>query len=145
MTQTVLNQENIPLVKIDFMNRTHHEEVEMVNSLQQSIDARLTGQQNDAEITRQLTAWIDHTRAHFARENELMEQTGFPAFPVHSEEHQVALSRMQTVVDGWHQNKDIERVKDYVFTLWPNWFITHVSSMDTITAEFAIMNGYTEE
>lgn len=127
------------------MNQTHHEEVEIVNALMEIITARLSGNQNESEISQFLAKWLEHTQAHFARENELMQETGFPAFQVHSEEHEIALNRMQTVIDAWQQNKDIELLKDYVFTLWPNWFRAHVSSMDKVTAEFALMNGYSEE
>lgn len=145
MTQPRLNPDNIPLVSINFMNQTHQDELVIVNSLMEKIEARLSGNQNDIEISKQLAHWLKHTQAHFARENELMQETGFPAFSVHSDEHEIALNRMQTVIDAWEQNKDIELLKDYVFTLWPNWFRAHVSSMDNITAEFALMNGFSEE
>ena len=144
MTQTPLNFENIPLVSIQFINQTHLEELEMVNALMERINAQLSGGQNNQEISQQLVQWLEHTQAHFARENKLMQETGFPAFSIHSEEHEIALNRMQTVVDAWQQNKDIELVKDYVFTLWPNWFKAHVGTMDKMTAEFAVNNGYSE-
>jgi len=142
MTLSSLNPDSIPLVSIDFMNQTHLEEVEMVNTLMVAVKEKLSGTQNDSEISQQLEQWLEHTKAHFARENELMQETCFPAFPVHADEHDIALNRMKTVVGAWEQNKDIQLLNDYVFTLWPNWFKAHVSSMDKITAEFAVMNGY---
>ena len=153
MTQSPLNFENIPLVSIEFMNRTHHEELEMVNILMEKITARLSDKpsaklsevQNDIEISQLLEQWLEHTKVHFTRENELMQETAFPAYSVHSEEHEIALKRMQTVIGAWQQNKDIDLVKDYVFTLWPNWFKAHVSTMDKMTAEFALNNGFKEE
>ena len=145
MSLTNLTPENIPSVSIDFMNQTHMEEVEIVNSLMKKVNIRLSGEQNDTEISRQLKVWFEHTQAHFARENELMQKTAFPAYPVHSGEHENTLKLMQTVIDDWHRNKDIDRLQNYVFNLWPNWFMTHVNSMDKVTAEYALMNGYTEE
>ncbi len=140
-----LSPENMPSVCIDFMNRTHLEEVEIINSLMKKINARLSGEQNDTEISKQLMHWLEHTQAHFARENELMRETGFPAFPVHSGEHENALNHMQTVIGNWQENNDIEGLQDYVFDLWPNWFVAHLSTMDKVTAEYALMNGYTEK
>ncbi len=145
MTASSLSPENIPLVSINFMNNTHLEEVDMVNNLMLEVKNKLSGKQNDNDISAQLSQWLEHTQAHFARENELMQETGFPAFSVHSEEHEIALNRMQTVVDAWLQNKDIDLINDYVFTLWPNWFRAHVSSMDKVTADFALSNGFVEE
>ena len=144
MTLTRLNPENIFLVDINFMNQTHLEEVKMVNELMETVNAQLSGGQNNLEISQQLAQWLEHTQAHFSRENELMQETQFPAFSIHSEEHGIALNRMQAVIDAWEQNKDIELVKDYIFTLWPNWFKAHVSTMDKMTAEFALQNGYSE-
>ncbi len=145
MVSNSLNLENIPSVCIGFMNQTHQEEVEVVNSLMEMVKSRLSGKQNDTEILRQLMYWLEHTQAHFSRENELMRETGFPAFPVHSQEHEIALNRIQTVIDKWQENKDIELLQDFVFNLWPNWFVTHLNTMDKVTAEYARMNGYTEE
>ncbi len=145
MTLTSLNLGNIPSVCIDFMNRTHQEEVEIVDSLMKKIKVRLSGKQNDTEISQQLTHWLEHSQAHFARENEFMQETGFPASPVHSKEHQIALNCMRTVINNWRENKDIERLQDYVFNLWPNWFLAHLGTMDKVTAEYALMNGYTEK
>ena len=144
MSLTSLNPENIYLVDLNFMNQTHFEEVEMVNALMEQVNARLSGEQNNILISQQLAQWLQHTQAHFARENQLMQETGFPAFSIHSDEHNIALNRMQTVIDAWEQNEDIELLKDYVFTLWPNWFKAHISTMDKMTAEFAVNNGYTE-
>lgn len=145
MSSTSLSPENIPSVSIDFMNQTHKEEVAIVNSLMEKIKARLSGEQNDTEISEQLKDWFEHTQAHFARENDLMQKTAFPATPVHSGEHEKALKLMQTVLEDWHQNKNVDRLHDYVFNQWANWFVAHVNSMDKVTAEYALMNGYTEE
>lgn len=145
MSSSSLRPENIPPVAIKFMNRTHREEVAIVNSLMGALKARLSGEQNDSEISRQLEVWLEHTEAHFEGENELMQDTGFPAFAVHSAEHENTLDRMQTVVNEWYQNKNIERLHDYVCNQWPAWFMTHVNTMDKVTAEFALTNGFSEE
>jgi hemerythrin len=142
MSLTSLTPENIPSVAIDFMNQTHMEEVEIVNSLMKKVIARVSGEQNDTEISQQLKIWLEHTQAHFARENDLMQKTAFPAYLVHSGEHEKALKLMQTVIDDWHQNKNVEHLHNYVFSLWPDWFIAHVNSMDKVTAEYALMKGY---
>lgn len=144
MSSTRLSPENIPSVAIDFMNRTHMEEVEIVGSLKHKVKSRQSGEQNDTEISCQLKVWLDHTQAHFARENDLMQNTSFPAYRVHSGEHENALKLMQSVIDDWHQNNNIDRLQNYVFNLWPEWFMAHVNSMDKVTAEYALMNGYTE-
>jgi hemerythrin len=145
MSSASLSTDNIPSVGIDFMDQTHMEEVEMVNSLKKMVQDRLSGEQNDTEISQRLKLWLEHTQAHFARENDLMQKTGFPAYHVHSGEHENALKLMQTVINDWHQNKSVDRLRNYVFNQWSEWFMAHVNSMDKVTAEYALMNGYTEK
>lgn len=147
--KTILDVETIPHVEIGFMNDTHFEEIEMVKGLGKLISAY---QEKDthtddeiAQISLNLRNWLDHTIPHFQRENELMLETGFPAYAIHSEEHEIALNLMKTRVQTWEQNKDIELIADYVFTLWPAWFSAHVNSMDMMTAKFAMMHGFNEE
>lgn len=147
-TRVILDKETIPHVELNFMNNTHFEEIEMVKNLGILIsdyqDGDTPSQNKTDNITQALQVWLDHTEAHFARENELMLETGFPAYAIHSEEHKIALNNMQTTVNAWNTNKDIELISDYVFAMWPAWFNGHVNSMDMMTAKFAIMNGYTE-
>ena len=151
---TIIETKDIPQVELDFMNATHFEEIAMVKSLgelvsnyQQSANdsnSNSNSNSNEKAITESLQEWLSHTTAHFERENELMQQTGFPALPVHSNEHQQALKNMQAIIEAWQHNHDIDLLADFIFDLWPNWFNTHVNTMDMMTAKFAVMNGYSE-
>ena len=145
-TKIILNEDTIPHVDIDFMNNTHFEEIEMVKEIGKLIAAY---QENDMpsdsetkKITQSLEVWLQHTQAHFARENKLMLEINFPMYPVHSGEHETVLENMAGVVKAWQSDNDIELIAEYVFSLWPTWFDSHVNSMDMITAQFAVMNGY---
>lgn len=141
--KTILDAETIPLVEIDFMNDTHLDELSIVNKLGEQVlkyqDGRDT---NSTKITDLLNDWLEHTIPHFERENKLMKETGFPAYAVHADEHEIALNRFKAVISEWTENKDIDLVSDFVFTLWPSWFNGHVNSMDMMTAKFAVMNGF---
>ena len=147
--KTILEVETIPRVEIDFMNNTHFEEIEMVRKLGELI---ITYQETDTDLdtednrlSQSLQEWLEHTVAHFERENQLMQETGFPAYAIHSNEHESALNRIKAVITSWETNKDIELIANYVFTLWPEWFNGHVNTMDMMTAKFAVMNGFNEE
>ena len=142
MTKLVLHVDSIPEVALDFMNKTHFEEVNMVKSLGELVSDY---QQNDAQteqLTLALDYWLEHTKAHFARENLLMMDINFPMLPVHSGEHSYVLEKMESIISSWKNNHDIVAISDYVFITWPNWFNGHVNSMDMITAQFALMHGY---
>ncbi len=138
-----VSSKDIPVVCIDFMNQTHLEEVEIVSSLIHEINSRQSNMQNDTQISQQLSHWYEHTLMHFTRENELMQETAFPAFLVHSKEHETALSTMRSEIDIWQEQKNVERLENYLSVQWPNWFKGHVSTMDKVTAEYAVKSGYT--
>ncbi len=142
----ILKQETIPKVELDFMNNTHFEELEMVEKIGEGINTLML---NNTQIDRQdslnemLNTWLEHTIEHFEHENELMKKTGFPAYPIHKKEHEIALDRMKKVINTWAKDQDISLIHDYIFSFWPTWFIQHVNTMDMMTAKFAVSTGYT--
>jgi len=144
-TKTILDPETVPLVEIDFMNNTHLEELSIANALGEQVSQYQSGdssENNASKIAELLHKWLEHTIPHFERENELMRQTSFPAYRMHSEEHEMAIKRFKAIISSWEDNKDIDLISDFIFTQWPNWFNSHVNSMDMMTAKFAVMNGF---
>ena len=144
-TQLILTADTIPLVALDFMNNTHFEELELLASLGELINSYQEHDNERDEITQSLDDWLSHTKAHFDRENELMIDINFPMFPMHSGEHRRVLDEMEQIVLTWKEKNEINILADYVFSIWPRWFEAHVNSMDMITAQFAVMNGYEPE
>ncbi len=141
-TKTILRVNSIPEVALDFMNKTHFEEIGMVETLGETICEHQQNNNKIEQLTDALDHWLEHTRSHFSRENLLMMDIRFPMYSVHSAEHSSILKEMENMVNAWKNNHNIAAVYDYVFTSWPNWFSSHVNSMDMITAQFALMHGY---
>ncbi len=132
----VLDPTAIPQVALPLMNDTHQEEVELINQLGSLLEAGLQGTPDEAAIGEKFQQWIAHTREHFARENELMQEYRFFAYPMHSGEHEQVLNHLEKLYQQWQENKDIPALAKYVFEIWPEWFAGHVNSMDTVTAQF---------
>ncbi len=131
--------DEIPQLALALMNNVHHEEVAMINRLGELIAAGLAGEPNAGAIGAKLDAWLQHTREHFGRENDLMQEHGFPAYGVHSGEHRRVLAELEGVVGEWKEKQDLERLSHYVRDLWPQWFRQHVETMDAMTAQFLSM------
>jgi len=142
----ILEANSFPRVDIDFMNNTHYDELVMVQKLGQLISAYQHNDQPKESDTEQVTAsfiaWLEHSRAHFSRENTLMKEVEFPMYQVHYSEHERVLAEMLQVANNWQKTRDIELLVHYVFSAWPTWFNGHVNTMDMMTAQFAVMNGY---
>tara|TARA_R110001606_G_scaffold361754_7_gene515446 strand:+ start:368064 stop:368540 length:477 start_codon:yes stop_codon:yes gene_type:complete len=142
----ILDANTFPRVDIDFMNNTHFDELVLVEKLGQLISAYqenpATSEDDTQQITQAFENWIEHSHGHFYRENALMQEVEFPMYHVHSAEHERVLADMVAIFTAWKKNHDIEAVADFIFSAWPNWFNNHVNTMDLITAQFAVMNGY---
>ena len=127
----VLEAGQIPQVAMDVMNTVHHEELMIVNDISTAI-----ANDDNARISDLCDQWLEHTKAHFARENTLMETHGFPAFHCHHSEHIEALEGLESVIKGWKENADLNALTVYVRETWPGWYINHISTMDTVTSAF---------
>ncbi len=128
--------DEIPQVAVASMNRTHADEVVLVNALGALIRQAQSGSLDAAAINQALAEWLEHTRAHFERENRLMEEYGFPPYPVHAQEHATVLDELEQIQDQWQQQQALEPLVEFVTQRWPQWFMRHVQTMDTITAQF---------
>ena len=116
---------------LGFQDDDHEEAVKLMNALQECTDEELPA------LFEQLFL---HTKAHLERENELMERIGFFATPMHRGEHDRVLAEMQEFKEKLDSG-DIDAVRHYVQETVPNWFLDHLNSMDTITAQFALQAG----
>ncbi len=146
LTSITLTHDVMPLVAIAFMNDTHREEISLVQQLGETLtsyqQADIPAESAKEAITQTLENWLEHTKNHFAAENELMQTYDFPAFPVHAKEHESALAQLSEQIEQWQKTSDVAPLMEFVFKVWPAWFTQHVNTMDAMTAQFAVINGY---
>jgi len=127
----VLEASAIPQVAMEAMNDVHREELDIVNNVNLAILA------NDvSQITLLCHRWLEHTKAHFDRENSMMEKYGFPAFHCHHGEHVNALQDLESIINVWKDANDLDALAVYVREIWPKWYVNHISTMDTVTSAF---------
>ncbi|MES9839538.1 MAG: hemerythrin family protein [Candidatus Thiodiazotropha endolucinida] len=111
-------------LEIDSMDKTHLEFIELVNKL---------GSADRAAFSTLFGQLMDHTNAHFKAENELMQESGFPAISEHMGEHERILgdlNRMQTRLSQGNSLLPHAYVKDHL----PGWFDLHALTMDSALA-----------
>lgn len=126
---------NVPKVAFEEMNTVHAEEVERLNR----IEALLDTDASEAELSEALEALFEHTREHFANEERLMREVGFPPYEMHRSEHGRALNEFQFVMMDWRTKKDNSILREYICSTVPQWLNQHIASMDTATANFIAM------
>ena len=128
------NQLSFPRVALEFMNRDHDEFAALRGKL---LDQIAAGSPDD--IGDRLDELYRHTIRHFAEEERVMQEIGFPAYPVHKGEHDAVLADMAAHIERWRRDGDREALRDWIDAAVGEWFVNHVGSMDMVTAGFVAM------
>jgi hemerythrin len=130
----------IPQVALPFINQDHQVEGDLLNRLHEALAAHRGGGPGEP-VKAAFEKLLAHTREHFAREEQAMMRAGFPPYPVHKEEHDRVLEEMEEEGRAFGEKGDRERLWRYVSEAVPSWFVSHIQSMDAITAQFVSMRG----
>lgn len=126
------NFESIPQVALDFMNRDHAEFALLRAKLLELLAATAPMEQ----IRGALDELFEHTRQHFAAEEQAMREAGFPVYAVHKADHDGVLADMAARAERWNQGRDNDALRDWIERDVGDWFLAHISSMDFVTARF---------
>src|SRR6266542_2702053 len=113
---TELDPALLPDLPIPFMNEDHVREVALVNDLEAALAV--------------------HTREHFLREEAMMREARFPAYPAHKGEHDRVLAEMDAEARAFRARGDAARLSRYLGESLPAWYVNHVRTMDVVTASF---------
>ncbi|WML92054.1 bacteriohemerythrin [Thiothrix lacustris] len=133
---TQIDANTFMLMEIPAMTQVHEEERIMLNELYTLLAQALT----DAPlIDIKLDALLQHTTAHFEQENRNMLIIDFRPYPVHKDEHDLALADMKTAFDHWKISRNLPALRQYLETDLPAWLKQHIATMDMITARFLKM------
>ncbi len=132
----LISHDDIPQVSQDFMNNTHAEEVDLINTLFDEILRYEKGESNTKTVDALYQKWVQHTIDHFTTEEVEMIEAQFPAYPMHKEAHDLALKQMDDVFKAWEQSRDIKVLKHYLIEAVPQWLMAHISTMDAMTAQY---------
>jgi len=79
---------------------------------------------------------IDYTRAHFKREEAIMETCGYPDTEKHRGAHQLLTERVVALSDTWRRNRDLEDF--YVLkSFLRDWWVGHILHVDSTMTDYA--------
>jgi hemerythrin-like metal-binding protein len=85
-----------------------------------------------------------HTEHHFERENQLMQQCGFPAETEHRGEHQRVLGEFKQFKSRVDKGL-IAFGRSFVKERLPQWFQLHLATMDSALAAYLKMHNKVHE
>ena len=129
-------EDSIFQLPVVFMNEDHEDFVEQLNG----IEVLLKADAAPPEVDGALSKLLEHTREHFAREEEQMAVIHFPPYAPHKSEHDRVLEGLEQVITQWHETRDARWLQAQVDNLW-KWFEIHLDTMDRVTAHFIAQAG----
>lgn len=124
----------VPYFPVGFMNADHADEVRMLNEVEAALSAQRRGEGTLEAVLEKLSVFAVHAREHFLREESLMREARFPAYAAHKAEHDRVLAQMNAEASAFRERGDGERLAKYLFQTLPDWFVTHVRTMDLVAA-----------
>ena len=111
-------------VKVKQFDDQHKKLVDMVNQL---FDAMKTGKGNQVmgDILKQLIAY---TQTHFAAEERLMQQYGFPEYEAHKKEHNALVVQVLDLQKQFQDGKAV--LTQNVMNFLRDWLSKHIQGVD---------------
>jgi len=137
----IVDVERIPQVALDFVNDDHRQEGRLLNELAAAVREHRAGRAPVELVLHGWEALFLHTQEHFGREEQAMQKAGFPPFPVHKAEHDRVLEEMEVEGEHFRETGDTARLWKYVSEAMPTWFVSHIQTMDHVSAQFVSMRG----
>lgn len=131
-----INPQELPKVAVEDMNDIHQQEVEILNKLFESIQKYEKGEIDIQPIKEIFKEFMDDVIAHFSFENNLMQEFNFFAYNMHRAEHDRVIYELKSLEKNLEEKSDINFLKDYLIYNFKPWLISHIQSMDTVTAMF---------
>ncbi|MES9887358.1 MAG: bacteriohemerythrin, partial [Candidatus Sedimenticola sp. 6PFRAG1] len=106
---------------VDVIDEQHKRIVQYINDL---YDAQTSGSGNVAEVIEDL---VDYTVSHFAFEESLMEQAGYPFLEPHKKVHALFIKKVTVFVERFKAGED---VAGELLSMLQRWLVNHIRNED---------------
>lgn len=132
--QTIITWNNWMTVQVSRFDEAHKKLIAMIGQLN---DALQKGQ-SEKVIQDVLQGLAAYCKEHFADEERLMEQVGYPDFKEHKKVHETFISKVTEVIDDYNNQK---ASPSQVMNLLSDWLLTHILKTDKKYGEHFISKG----
>lgn len=112
---------------IEVIDNQHRRIVEYINDLHLAID-----KQSRVEVGEVLEQLVEYTMSHFAFEEDLLEQSGYPFQHAHKKVHELFNRKIEDFQYRFDLGEDVSR---HLLTTLRAWLINHIKRDDSDYAE----------
>lgn len=110
------------LLKYDEIDDLHREFLDIYNSVDTS---------SKESFKLKLLELYQHSKRHFAFEEQLMDTTSYKGSKEHKDEHKKVLYEMEYFIKSSSSKMGLNMLKSYYKEKLPYWFDLHLISMDS--------------
>lgn len=118
---------NINVARIDEQHRK-------MLSLAQALHAAVSAGGDRTQLLNQLASLTGFTRMHFAFEEALMTEHGYPDLEAHRQEHASLLQRLEVLRQALEQGRPLQLAPSIEIS--DDWVLSHVDGADRKLGEF---------
>ena len=108
---------------IDVIDNQHRRIVDYINQLH---DARISGHQKE-DIAKVIDELVDYTLSHFAFEETMQEEAGYPFLKAHKKVHELFTKRVGEYQERFRLGED---VSEELNNLLVTWLFNHIKRDD---------------
>ncbi len=127
--------EQLEYMSVEQMQQTHENEIKLLNEIDKLAIRYEMDKTGLEELEQKLEKYIEHVSEHFANEEHLMKEYGFPPYEMHKIAHDMFLSELAHAVKQWKGSGEIAKMINFVRKT-PEWIVMHVNSFDAATANY---------
>ncbi len=122
-------------VGLDSIDLQHKKLLSLINQLQTAVDYS-TGQEFEREALDEL---VNYTKTHFAFEEGLMKDNGYPDYEPHKAQHEKMVKHVEEVLSEYEKDRDTAMSNAVNFL--KDWLINHINGTDQKYSDFLIKKG----
>lgn len=112
------------LIGHDAIDRQHQRLFEILNNLHAAMKAR----HGDASIDATLAALLDYAQSHFAEEEQVMADVGYPELEAHRGKHRQLNLKLAAMTESRQAGERIATFE--LLTFLGEWIVDHVGRVD---------------
>lgn len=128
----------LPRLPVAFMNEDHTHALAQWQAMREALQDY---PEQPERLLAACEAFVDHNRAHFAREEDAMRASGFPPYPIHKQEHGRVLAWLEQLLQEITEHAPANGIRETIEAAIPEWLAQHVQAMDTVTAKWIAGRG----
>ena len=131
----LIDPEEVVVVGVGEIDSQHQELIELTNALGEAMEAR----KDNESVGRILSDLVGRTRSHFAAEERLMRELGYPDAARHFREHERLLGHVSDLERRFREGDVL--LSFAIMVELKGWATQHIAHSDSLLGEFLAGKG----